>query len=137
MMKKKFLALFFILIIHVLEMRTIHIIVYRRGDGLGKLQRRSDSLDRQMERVYGAKERAMKSFDLQYKKLTDKKFKVDCRISGMQNLREKNCKHSKDKYGRTKHRNMRDDSSFEWYVNCGNCGAVLWDECYGPGGGYP
>lgn len=47
----------------------------------------------------------------------------------------KRCKHKKE-YGRREWANCRDDASFSTYVGCGKCDEVLWDECYGPRGGY-
>jgi len=45
------------------------------------------------------------------------------------------CNHLKSD-GRIKWANNRDDASFSTYVGCKRCGETLWDECYGPRGGY-
>ena len=102
----------------------------------GKLQTESDRLGKQMSKIFVEKDNIIRKLDSKYDILKKKQFKIDCRLSSLRNLREKNCHHDIDKYGRTEHANMRDDASFSTYVNCGNCGATLWDECYGPRGGY-
>jgi len=117
-------------------MMTIHTGVYRRGDGLAKLQTQSDRIGRSMTKIFVAKSLAIDKYDKKYEVLKKKKFKIDCRLSDLRHLREKNCHHNKEKYGRKEWPNMRDDASFGTYVACGNCESTLWDECYGPGGGY-
>jgi len=47
----------------------------------------------------------------------------------------KRCKHLKE-YGRREWANMRDDASFSTYVACKRCDEIMWNECYGPRGGY-
>ena len=45
------------------------------------------------------------------------------------------CNHPKSA-GRREWANNRDYASFSTYVECKGCGETLWDECYGPRGGY-
>ena len=101
-----------------------------------RLKLQSDRLGHKMTKVFVDKALADEKFDKKYEKLKKQKFKVDIKLSNLSNLREKNCHHNKEKYGRKHWANMRDDASFSTYVGCKNCGAVLWDECFGPRGGY-
>ena len=101
-----------------------------------KLKLEEKKLTRQITRLEKQKEIAYHKFDDKLKTLRDERFKIELRLSHMRQLREKNCHHDKEKYGRRQWANSRDDASFSTYVACSNCGAILWDECYGPRGSY-
>ena len=101
-----------------------------------KLKTEEKKLTKQIVRLEVQKENAYHKFDDKLKTLRDKRFKIELRISHIEQLRKKNCHHDKDKYGRREWANSRDDASFSTYVACGNCSEILWDECHGPRGGY-
>ena len=101
-----------------------------------KLAKQEEKLTRQIELLEKKKEKTSEKYDSKIKPLEDKRFKIQLKISHLRQLREKNCHHDKEKYGRREWANMRDDASFSTYVACKNCGTTLWDECYGPRGGY-
>ena len=101
-----------------------------------KLKIEEKKLDRQITRLEEQKEKAYHKFDNKLKTLKDKRFRLSLRISHINQLRKKNCHHDKEKYGRREWANSRDDASFSTYVACRNCDEILWDECYGPRGGY-
>jgi len=100
-----------------------------------KLKQEEEKYTKQILRLKNEKDKFDEKIDTKIQKIKDKRFKIELRLSHLIQLREKNCKHRKE-YGRKKWANMRDDASFSTYVGCGNCGAVLWDECYGDGGDY-
>jgi len=68
-------------------------------------------------------------------KIRHERFLVHQKIYKVNDKVIKRCKHLKE-YGRREWANCRDDASFSTYVGCKRCDEVMWDECYGPRGGY-
>lgn len=100
-----------------------------------KLKREHDKLERQITKLEDKKDKFIEKIDSKLENLTDKQFKIGLRMSHMEKLKRINCLHKKE-YGRREWANCRDDASFSTYVACKKCDETLWDECYGPRGGY-
>ncbi|KKN13492.1 hypothetical protein LCGC14_1005860 [marine sediment metagenome] len=60
-------------------------------------------------------------------KLRKDQFKLEMKVSAIEDRIRKRCKH--DKYPRQYWKNCRDDASFDRYCGCSNCGETIWDEC--------
>ncbi len=100
-----------------------------------KLKQEEKKYTNQIIRLGEKKKKFVNKIDAQIETIRTNRFKIELRLSHLKKLSQKNCKHLKS-HGRTKWANMRDDASFSTYVGCKKCGKVLWDECYGPSGGY-
>jgi len=100
-----------------------------------KLKIEMKKYDNKILRLVERKEKFNNKIESQLKVLQHDRFKISCRISHMEKLKQINCLH-KLEYGRRKWSNARDDASFSTYVACGKCDEIMWNECYGPGGGY-
>ena len=100
-----------------------------------KLKQEEKKYTNQIIRLGEKKKKLVNKIDTQVGTIRKKRFKIELRLSHLRQLTENNCHHKKE-HGRKQWRNMRDDASFSTYVACKKCGKVLYDECYGPRGGY-
>ena len=100
-----------------------------------KLKQEEKKHTNQIIRLEEKKKKLVNKIDAQIGTIREKRFKIELRLSHLKRLSQKNCLHKKE-YGRTKWANCRDDASFSTYVACKKCDEIMWNECYGPSGGY-